>query len=244
MDKDPKLSFKMTNIRGEDYVQNQMDRNSLMEELRAGRFSHRTFDAAVEYIEDLESQLNNKESNENDVIQNSHQSNAITQELKPAEHKVLEQRLDDLTQECNEAYRIKNQIAAENTWIYAELKNIERSARLAVQAMESKSQVMLETKQEKSYLMQAPRGGSIEFIFFNEWASPMSLWIASKPETAKVFKFDIIKSLIIITGILLFTALALKAYPSISFNSLSLIAVIAAGAFWGGIMGIDFNRRH
>ena len=225
-------------------MQNQMDRDSLMEELRAGRFSHRTFDAAVEYIEVLESQLNNKESLDNDVIQNSHQANAITQALKPAERKVLEQKLDELTQECNEAYKIKNQIAAENTWIYAELKNIERSARLAVQAMESKSQVMLENKQEKSYLMQAPKGGSIEFIFFNEWASPMSFWIASKPETAKIFKFDIIKSLIITAGILLFTALALKAYPSISFNYLSLIAGIAAGAFWSGIMGIDFNRSH
>ena len=225
-------------------MQNQMDRDSLMEELRAGRFSHRTFDAAVEYIEVLESQLNIKESHDNDVIQNSHQANAITQALKPAERKVLEQKLDELTQECNEAYKIKNQIAAENTWIYAELKNIERSARLAVQAMESKSQVMLENKQEKSYLMQAPKGGSIEFIFFNEWASPMSFWIASKPETAKIFKFDIIKSLIITAGILLFTALALKAYPSISFNYLSLIAGIAAGAFWSGIMGIDFNRSH
>jgi hypothetical protein len=224
-------------------LDHEFNRNNLMEELRSGQSSQVTIDAVVKYIESLEDSIRDNSEIKKDVTQNNVISLNSEENTKLHEIDFLKKRFDELTKECVEAYKIKNQIAAENTWIYAELKNIQRSATFAVQAMESKSQAASEGNKKQLNHMSAPKGGSIEIVFCDDWASPISLWVASKPEKAKVLSFDTLKSFFIIAGLLLVTALALKAYPSLSLNFIAFMSVLAAGAGWAGVMSINFNRE-
>lgn len=223
-------------------MNHEVDRNTLMKELRSGQFSSKTLDDAIKFIEALEDSIRDA-SKKKDVSQNSAISPDSEEVTKQPKIDFLKKRFDELTKECVEAYKIKNEIAAENTWIYAELKNIQRSATFAVQAMESKSRAATETNKRPINYMSAPKGGSIEIVFCDEWASPISIWVASIPENAKVLSFNVLKSFFIILGLLLVTALALKAYPSLSINFISFIFVIVVGACWAGVMGINFSRE-